>query len=132
MVKKMEKVLVVDDQPGMRLLLEQVLTETGYFVETAPDGVNGLKIIGDVNPRAVLVDMKMPGMTGLDFVEQIHAKCLYPEIILMTAYRDTEILNRADRLGVKHCLIKPFDIEDLLQVMDKVMHFGRNSFVAGE
>ncbi|MBS4024592.1 MAG: response regulator [Clostridia bacterium] len=111
------KILVIDDQLGMRMLLQQMLTEAGYQAETAPDGKSGLEKANWVRPELILVDMKMPGMTGLEFVERLRSGGMSPPVVLMTAYDDSELLERARKAGVDRWLIKPFNINELLELV---------------
>jgi two-component system response regulator (stage 0 sporulation protein F) len=115
--KSKGKILVIDDQPGMRKLLQQVLTEAGYQTEAACDGKDGLAKVKAEQPELILVDMKMPGMTGLEFVESIRAGELFTPVVLMTAYNDFELLKRAKKAGVDRWLIKPFNMDELLELV---------------
>jgi two-component system response regulator (stage 0 sporulation protein F) len=112
-----EKILVIDDQPGMRMLIQQVLTEAGYQAETAADGKSGLEKVSWLRPELILVDMKMPGMTGLEFVERLRSGGMFPPVVLMTAYNDLELLERARNVGVNRWLIKPFNMDELLELV---------------
>lgn len=70
----------------------------------------------DVSPDLILVDMKMPGMNGLDVLREIKSREISCLPIMMTAYGELEIANEAMGLGVKYFINKPFDIDDLRKV----------------
>ncbi len=108
-----ERLLVVDDEPSMREFLEIMLSQDGYHVRTASDGVEGLKSYRLEEPDLVLTDVKMPVMNGLDLIKEIHA--LDPEIpiIAITAYACVDDALRAVKEGAYDYVSKPFEIEDL-------------------
>ncbi len=108
-----ERLLVVDDEPSMREFLEIMLSQEGYHVRTASDGVQGLKSYKLEEPDLVLTDVKMPVMNGLDLIREIHN--LDPEIpiIAITAYASVDDALRAVKEGAYDYVSKPFEIEDL-------------------
>ncbi len=108
------KVLVVDDEKGIRDILEEVLSQEGYEVETASDGSEALKVVQDKNIEIALIDLRMPGMDGLELTSQL--KESYPDIdiIIITAYGDRESAIKALRARAYDFLMKPLDIEELL------------------
>ncbi|MFH1115374.1 MAG: sigma-54 dependent transcriptional regulator [Pseudomonadota bacterium] len=108
-----ERLLVVDDEPSMREFLEIMLSQEGYYVNTASDGVQGLKSYKLEEPDLVLTDVKMPVMNGLDLIREIHS--LDPEIpiIAITAYACVDDALRAVKEGAYDYVSKPFEIEDL-------------------
>ncbi len=108
------QVLVVDDEPD---ILESIaLLWDGADVEllTAPSAEAALERIQGP-PDVVLTDFKMPGMDGIAFIQELHAR--YPDVpaILMTAFADPEIKQRAKRAGIHDFVSKPFDPDDLLR-----------------
>lgn len=114
------KILVVDDQEGIRQLLYEVLQSEGYVVEVAESGSDALKAVEEFNPDILIIDMKMPGMSGLDVLKLLDERNCDVKPIIMTAYGELEIINEASQLGVKHYINKPFDIEDLLEIIKEV------------
>lgn len=113
----MKKLLVVDDQYGIRVLLNEILQKDGYAVFQAANGVQALSIVQDENPELILLDMKIPGMDGLEILRRI--KATHPEIkvIMMTAYGELNLINEAMELGAVSYFSKPFDIDDVRQVI---------------
>lgn len=110
---EMHKLLVVDDQIGVRRLLYEAFKDEGYIVRMAGGGIEALEKIKDEQPDLILMDMKMPGMNGLEVYDEISK--LYDNliVILMTAYGELEFINEAKKLGVRECITKPFDINEL-------------------
>lgn len=117
-------VLVVDDQEGVRQLLMEVLRSEGFNVTSASNGYEAMDALEDVSPDLILVDMKMPGMNGLDVLREIKSREISCLPIMMTAYGELEIANEAMGLGVKYFINKPFDIDDLRKVVKDVLEEG--------
>ncbi len=105
--------LVVDDETSMREFLEIMLTQEGYTVSLAANGEEGLKRYKLDHPELVLTDVKMPGMSGLDLIREIHAIDAGLPIIAITAYSSAEDALRAVREGAYDYLSKPFRVDDL-------------------
>ena len=72
----MAKVLVVDDEPAIRMLLQAILTQEGHDVDTAADGVEGLKSVQADLPDVVLLDLVMPGMDGIEVTRRLRVMML--------------------------------------------------------
>lgn len=108
-----ERLLVVDDEPSMREFLEIMLSQEGYQVRTASTGEEGIKAYRAEEPDLVLTDVKMPGMSGLDLIREIHSLDPAAPIIAITAYASADDAIRAVREGAYDYLSKPFQIEDL-------------------
>ncbi len=116
-----ERILVVDDEQGMRQYLHKLLSDKGYVVETAAEGAGALDSIKVNMPDLALIDFKMPKMDGLQLLEKIKKE--YPEIIvvMMTAYGTMENAVKAMKLGAVDYVNKPFDMEEILLVVDKAL-----------
>ncbi|HMK34994.1 MAG TPA: sigma-54 dependent transcriptional regulator [Desulfomonilaceae bacterium] len=108
-----DRLLVVDDEPSMREFLEIMLSQDGYEVSTANTGEQGFKIYCEQTPDLVLTDVKMPGMSGLDLIREIHSVDPMVPIIAVTAYASADDAIRAVREGAYDYLSKPFQVEDL-------------------
>jgi len=106
-------VLVVDDQNGVRTLLQLVFREEGYQVATAVNGREALRQVEQWHPDVVVMDVKMPVMGGLEALPWI--KTMVPEtaVIIMTAYVGEASLEEVWRLGADNFIYKPFDLEEL-------------------
>lgn len=111
------KVLVVDDQPGIRRLLLEVFTDEGYDVNIATNGNDALEKATEVQPDVILMDMKMPGMDGIDALKELKALNLAERVIMMTAYGELELVTKAKELGAFAYVTKPFDIIKLCEMV---------------
>jgi len=112
-----EKILIVDDQFGIRILLNEILQKEGYQVFQAANGLQALAITKKHTLDLVLLDMKIPGMDGLEILQQM--KKISPDIrvIIMTAYGELEKIEAAKKLGALAHFAKPFDIVELRQTI---------------
>ncbi|MCL6636224.1 MAG: response regulator [Peptococcaceae bacterium] len=106
-------ILIVDDQAGVRRLLYETLRNEGYRVETAAGGVEALRKISSRVPSLILLDIKMPGMNGLDTLEELRKVTPDTPVVMMTAYGELDILDEARERGVRHYIIKPFDLDEV-------------------
>ena len=113
----MSKVLVVDDQLGVRRLLYETFREDQHEVEMAGNGKEALEILEKFDPDLILMDMKMPGMNGIDTLRQIRSFNKEVGVIMMTAYGDAQNMEQARELGVLYYMSKPFD---LFEMRDRV------------
>lgn len=113
------KVLVADDQFGIRLLLHEVLQSKGYEPLIASNGQQALEIFKSQSPHLVILDMKMPGMDGLDILKVIKEKKPNIKVIIMTAYAELNIIQEAIDNGAITCFSKPFDIKAVLEKVNE-------------
>ena len=110
------RILVVDDEAMMRRLLEKLLRMEGYEVALASSGEQALAELSKHGADTVLLDMRMPGMTGLDVCRQIraHRRGLHTPVVFITAVNDRELRRRGMEAGADDFLSKPFDEVELL------------------
>ena len=121
-----ERVLVVDDSLVYRdLLVNHILTPNDYETLTAKDGLAGLRVAQLENPDLIIMDMQMPGMTGIQVLEALHDAGNDIPVIMMTLHGSEDLAVRAFRLGVKDYVIKPFDIDEMLMAIDRALSEGR-------
>jgi len=113
----MEKnhILVVDDEGSMRLALSETLRRGGYAVETAADGFDALQKFRKEQFRAVITDVKMPKMSGLDVLKEIKRISPQTPVIMVTAYGTIQNAVEAMKEGASDYILKPFSYEDLGQ-----------------
>jgi two-component system response regulator (stage 0 sporulation protein F) len=114
-----QKVLVVDDQNGIRVLLAEVLGNEGYQALQASNGKTALEIVKNESPDLVLLDMKIPGMDGLDILKHIRQINPHIKVIMMTAYGELDMIKEAMELGALMHFTKPFDIDELRQAVNR-------------
>lgn len=115
------KILIVDDQYGIRLLLSEVFSKEGYLTFQAANGIDAIEIVKSQPPDIVLLDMKIPGMDGLEILKNIKKIDQDIKVIMMTAYGELDMLEEATKYGVITHFTKPFDIEQLRDVVAEVL-----------
>lgn len=108
-----KKVLIVDDQNGIRVLLMEVFSSEGYSTYQASNGKIALNIVREESPDIVLLDMKIPGMDGLEILKQIKKMEPQMKVIMMTAYGELDMIKEATDLGAIMHFTKPFDIDEM-------------------
>lgn len=113
MTAKKQKVLLVEDEAIVRESLRDWLTEDGYDVECVDTGEEALERVKKEEFGVIVLDLRLPGIDGLQVFEQ--AKELKPETkgVIITAYPSKETLDKASKLGLVDYLVKPFKISDL-------------------
>jgi two-component system response regulator (stage 0 sporulation protein F) len=126
-----KKLLIVDDQNGIRILLMEVFSSEGYETYQAANGKLALEIVRSVSPDLVLLDMKIPGMDGLDILK--HIKQIDPSIkvIMMTAYGELDMIKEATDLGAVMHFTKPFDIDELKTAVNNQLRGTNNEYAVG-
>jgi len=107
------KLLIVDDQNGIRVLLHEVFSSEGYETFQASNGRIALDIVKNDQPDLVLLDMKIPGMDGLEILKHIRKIDTEIKVIMMTAYGELDMIKEAMELGALQHFTKPFDIDEL-------------------
>ena len=115
------KILVVDDEPEFCRLLASVLTEMGHEVSTASGGRQGLAKIRKNPLDLVFLDIKMPRMDGLECLRRIRKSKRKPVIVVMTGFGDIQSAREALRLGAEEYISKPFDLDDLKQLVNELV-----------
>ncbi|MDX9873075.1 MAG: response regulator [Clostridia bacterium] len=111
-------VLVVDDQEGIRKLLEETCSMLGFNVVAVPSGMEAIQATETNKFNAALIDMKMPGLNGIETMQRIHAVDAAIKVALMTGYGEMYLME--DSLPQAGCSIirKPFDIEEIRNFLD--------------
>src|SRR6201988_2038553 len=107
-------ILVIDDEGGIRESLEVLLSLEGYTVKTAPDGEQGLRMLELESFDLVLLDLALPGQSGLDLLPQIKERQPETPVIMITAYGTVDNVVEAIRAGAENFVQKPWDNEKLL------------------
>ncbi|MGR6837352.1 response regulator [Syntrophomonas erecta] len=115
------RILIVDDQKGVRRLLEELFKKEGWEVFVAADGSEAIPMVDNIMPDIVLMDMKMPNMNGLEASQAILTCHPGTSILMMTAYGEMDVVNKALDAGVKRCITKPFDIITLRNMVNEMI-----------
>ncbi|WP_202079675.1 response regulator [Caldalkalibacillus salinus] len=111
------KILIVDDQYGIRVLLDEVFRKEGYQTFQAANGKQALELVEKNEPDLVILDMKIPGMDGLEILRRIKAYNQEVQVIMITAYGELDLIQEAMQLGALTHFTKPFDIDELRQMV---------------
>lgn len=117
------KILVVDDEPDLVLMLQDKLEMSGYEVITASNGKEGLKRAIEDGPDVVLLDVQMPVMDGLEMLETLrkHPEGVSKVVVMVSVRSQKEDLNRAEACGVKDYIVKPFELSALVEKVGEVL-----------
>ena len=122
----MIKVMLVDDQnlvrKGVRSLLE--LSEEIEVVAEAADGLEAVRMIPDVKPDVVLLDMRMPQMSGLDVLTKLSASGTLPPTIILTTFDDDELVLAGIKAGARGYLLKDVALDELVNAVKTVSEGG--------
>jgi len=111
--QKAQTILVIEDDQDMLQLLKRILEPEGYRVILAKDGIYGMSLLTEIKPDLVLLDIIMPGPDGIMTLYSIRQHSNVP-VIMVTAKRETETLQRAMDLGADDYVKKPFRPDELL------------------
>ena len=121
----MSTVLIIDDDDQLRMSFERLLIEEGYQVRTAASGEAGIRMVAEMPVDLVVLDVRLPGMNGLETFERIHAIEKKLPVIIITAFGTTETAIEATKMGAFDYVIKPFDIPQMLTTIRQALEVGR-------
>ena len=116
-----KKILVVDDEKLIRWTLEQHLVKEGYEVSTADSAEKGMELLSEDPPDLILLDNKLPDMSGLEMLEKLNIPEQGHLVIMITAYGMVETAVKAMKLGVHDYISKPFNLEEITFVIRKAL-----------
>jgi two-component system chemotaxis response regulator CheY len=118
-----KKILSVDDSPSVRKLVEFTLKSKGFQVASAEDGLAALEIMANEQFDAIVLDINMPRMNGLEFLEKVKSNEAYASIpvIMLTTEGQEEDQDKALDLGATAYIVKPFNPTLLLRKVDKTL-----------
>ncbi len=114
------RILLAEDESIIRMGLCRILEEAGYQVVAAPDGRTATRLARQTGPDLAILDIKMPGIDGLETARTIYRQRPLP-IVLLTAYGDRELVEQAAELPIMAYLIKPVNEQELLATLEVVM-----------
>jgi DNA-binding response OmpR family regulator len=112
-----KKILVVDDEPEVRKLMEHFLTDKGFEVRVAENGRRGLATLETFMPDLVLLDMHMPELDGAGTLREVARRWPTLPVIMVTVNEDVETTSRLLQLGAADYVPKPFDLDYLEQAI---------------
>lgn len=116
-----ESILIVDDSPEIVDFLVALLKPLGYVLSWTGDGREGLTKAIYEKPDLVLLDLNLPGISGIAILEALHQRGLDTPVIVMTFHGSESVVTRALRLGARGYLVKPFEVDDILAAIERVL-----------
>ncbi len=122
-----ERILVVDDDDDIREVLQDVLVSEGFLVDAAKDGQDALdKLRHDGHPPLILLDMMMPNMDGETFLKVLRGRPDLADALIVVISGNAAVREKANTLHAAACLVKPFELDELLGVVHRLAHNGRH------
>ncbi len=115
------KILIVDDSMAMRLIVKKTLRDAGYSGHTiveAEDGEQGLSVVKTESPDLVMCDWNMPNMTGPEMLEALNSEGITPRFGFVTTEATPEMRARAEDLGARFLIAKPFTVQSFNEALD--------------
>lgn len=120
----MARILVIDDEDGVRAIVREMLERAGYEVLDAPEGGKGLELLRERPVDLVITDLFMPEKEGIATIRELRRNFPNVKIIAMSGggrTRNLDILSDAKRLGAARTLTKPFDPQEMLAAVEEVL-----------
>jgi CheY-like chemotaxis protein len=117
----LKRVLVVDDEPAICELIAETLRESGYRVDTAANGAEALDVMGGRVPNAIVLDLMMPRLSAVGFVERMRLNPGFAAIPILIVTASYGAYEAAKRLGAQACLTKPFELDELVDVVGRLV-----------
>lgn len=115
-------ILVIDDEKNVRFTVIHALQNDGYIVDSASSGIDGLQKASQASYDLLLVDLRMPGMTGVEMLRELRRQDSHLPAIIITAYGIPQQLVEAAQLGAIDCVRKPFSIQTIRNIVREVIH----------
>jgi len=116
----MKKILVIDDEPIVRISCERSLANMGYEIKSASSGKEGIELLEKEPFNLVLLDLKMPDMDGIEVLKKIREKWQETKVIMITGYSTVETAVKTLKLGAFSYIEKPFTPDTLLEAVKEV------------
>src|SRR5512133_1027330 len=117
----MSRILVIDDEPGITLLCDRLLSKAGFVVHTETDPRLALEVLRKERFDLLLVDIRMPEISGFDVIQQAHEFQREMAILAMTGFGTVETAIQALRKGVDGLILKPFEKSELIQAVEQAL-----------
>ena len=120
------KMLVVEDNPEMRMALAQQFEAEEFTVDTANDGMPALELIRHNRYDIILLDLSLPRMNGVNLLKELHHLPNFPNVVVLTASNSLLRAVECVKLGAKSYLLKPYDPAELVEVVTRVVNEPRS------
>ena len=113
----MNKILIIDDEPGIREVLRDILMDEKYAVFAASDGYEGLSLLEKEEPNLVILDVWLPNMGGIDVLKKIREKSPFLPVIMISGHANIDLAVKAVKLGAYDFLEKPLSLEKIITIV---------------
>ena len=118
---KPTRLLYVEDEDSLRTLVKSQLESEGFEVDTADDGDTGIEMVGKGSYEVILLDMRMPRVSGIEVLKHLRAKKSSSRVIVLTAVDDLSVAIEAVKNGANDYITKPYDLGSLLASIRRVL-----------
>jgi GAF domain-containing protein/CheY-like chemotaxis protein/anti-sigma regulatory factor (Ser/Thr protein kinase) len=120
-----EKILIIEDEQDIAMMVDTLMKECGYRTVIARDGLSGLDLALQERPDLILLDLRLPQMSGVQLLYRLHEQQVNTSVVVVTAWGSEELAVQALRMGVKDYIKKPFSLNELLEVVERALEEGR-------
>jgi len=117
MIEMTKSVLIVDDQPGIRMLLEEVIKSEGFNVLQAVTGEEAIKIVKEKHPDLMLLDYKLPVKDGIEVIKDLEHENIHISSVLMSGLAEDELKDAHQHENVVEVVAKPFNIQEMKDII---------------
>ena len=117
MSKENYKILIVDDEDGMRQIFKKALSLEGFYTDTIGTGHEAIKLLNHNNYNLAFIDLKLPDISGVEIIKNIDTENIFT--VMITAYATVETAVNAMKFGARDYIKKPFDINDVLSIVNR-------------
>ncbi len=117
----MKNILIIEDEPAIVMILEELLTDEGYHVLTAPNGHEGLAILSSATVDLVIVDMNMPGISGKQVIDKVRKELSSILPVIVVTGSELELIDCPDFNSYQILIRKPFDLDQVLTSIKKLI-----------
>ena len=114
------RILFVDDDTSLNRILLKILTDQGYHVDVAMDGLTALNKLQTNHYDAAIMDNNLPEMNAIDVLKKVHDKNVTRKVIMITAVDEHELSRESAQLGIRAVLAKPFDMDTVISTINQV------------
>ncbi len=121
----MYKVLIVDDEKSVRYSFKKILREPEYEVTGAKDGVEAIALLQDFSPDLVILDIQLPGLSGLEVLQRIKEISPKTPVLMITAFGTSDRVIKAMKYGAYEYIEKPFDIPRMKALVNEAIQVGQ-------
>ena len=121
MTAKLPRILIVDDEDTLRLLLHESLEGHGYEIASASDGEEAITLLGHQRFDLTLLDIQMPRVNGLQVLQYIKEHSPHTRAVILTGYADLSHAMEAKEYGAREFIGKPYKIHDILSTIKRVL-----------